>query len=58
MSHGYEPDEDADGWIIPACACGWRWGPCPDSETAADVYGDHRARAAADEIEASGGTTS
>jgi hypothetical protein len=34
-------DEDEDGWPIVTCSCGFTFGPVPDAETAADVWGDH-----------------
>jgi hypothetical protein len=39
-------EQDEDGWDFASCACGWFSPPCPDVETAADFYGDHRAGAA------------
>lgn len=43
VRHGCELEETADGWPYAMCLCGWQSGPCPDMETAADAYGDHRA---------------
>jgi hypothetical protein len=35
--------EDDAGWPTVSCSCGFTFGPVPDMETAADVWGDHRA---------------
>ncbi len=43
MRHGVSIEEDDLGFYLPSCDCGWVGFPCPDRETAADVYGDHRA---------------
>jgi len=40
-------DEDDDGWPIVRCSCGFQFGPVPDMETAADVWGDHQYEVAA-----------
>lgn len=42
-SHGLTLDKDGDGWDFASCLCGWISSPCPDVETAAEFYGDHRA---------------
>lgn len=34
-------EEEEDGWLIPQCTCGWRFGPVPDLETLVDVLMDH-----------------
>ncbi len=31
-----------DGWDCATCDCGWTSPPCPDIETAADSWGDHK----------------
>lgn len=40
--HSLDLDKDEDGWDYAACSCGWISPPCPDVETAADFYGEHR----------------
>lgn len=39
--HGFESNEDDEGWTLAACVCGWTGGPFPGIEDAADWYGDH-----------------
>jgi hypothetical protein len=33
---------DEDGWDVATCDCGWVGPPCPDRETAAEFYAEHR----------------
>lgn len=33
--------EDDDGWWVSECGCGWFSPPCPDLNTAAEVWGGH-----------------
>lgn len=42
MDHGLTLTEDDDGWAVAECGCGWISPPCPDDETAAGFWGDHR----------------
>lgn len=38
-SAGFEQNDE--GWYEPECNCGWKFGPCPDAETAADALMQH-----------------
>lgn len=39
--HVSEWDEDEQRWPTVACSCGWGGNSFPDTETAADAWGDH-----------------
>lgn len=39
--HASANDADEDGFILPVCTCGWKYGPVPDEETATDALMDH-----------------
>lgn len=34
-------EEDEIGFYVPACSCGWKFGPVPDVETVVDVLMGH-----------------
>lgn len=35
-------ERDEDGWWQVECHCGWKEGPFPGADDAADAFGDHR----------------
>lgn len=45
VQHEVTLEVDGEGWHVATCECGWSGPPCPDSETASEFYGDHRAGA-------------
>lgn len=43
-------DKDEHGFYAPTCACGWTFGPVPDTETLADVLMQHAYEAAVEDV--------
>lgn len=50
-------EQDEEGWYVPSCACGWKWAPCPDIETAVDVLMEHAYEAGLASAGGAGGET-
>lgn len=44
-------EEDADGWWVAVCDCGWSTPGCPEAMIAAQIWGDHREAVASEVTE-------
>ena len=40
--HDLTLDQDQEGWDFAACDCGWTSPPCPETEIAAQFWGEHK----------------